>query len=92
MALKADEAVGIVLEYEEVVLVRESDKPAAALVVERSAARILERRDRVEEGRLCTARKRLLEGTELEPLVIHRHGRDADAGCGQYLERPVVGR
>src|SRR5438094_8634729 len=86
-AVEPDEAVGIVFEHEQVMLACEVDEPAAALARERSAARILERRDRVEERRLVAACECLLEALELKPLLVHRHGHDLHSRGSEDLQR-----
>src|SRR5205814_5092823 len=55
-------------------------------------ARVLERRDRVQEGRLRALGERLLERLREQPLVVHREADDVCAEAGEDLQRPVVGR
>src|SRR5204863_2290484 len=61
LALEANQAVGVVLEDEKVVLGCELDDATPALGRERPTARILERRDRVEERRRLAVAQRRLE-------------------------------
>ena len=51
LALVAQQAVGIVLEHEDLALLGDLDQPAAAIQGHRHAGRVLERRDRVDELR-----------------------------------------
>ena len=91
--LVADEAVGVVLEHVEVVLGDELDDPPPALLAERSAARVLERRDRVEE------RDRRRRGAS---SASSASGSSPSSSIGsatistpcqrEELQRPVVGR
>ena len=69
------------------------DEPRAPLGGERSPARVLERRDRVEEGRwIVTATQLGLEGIGIETFVIHLEGDDLGSFASEDLERAVVAR
>ena len=93
LALEPDEAVRVVLEHEQVVLVRELDDLAAALAGERAAARVLEGRDRVDEGRRRVRAQRLLECVEDRgPRRPSPTAHDRRRRLAQDLQRPVVGR
>ena len=87
LALVSDEPVRVVLEHEQLALAGELCKPAAPIERERPAARVLERRDRVEEGEIPL---RQLVGEKT--LLVHRHRDDFGAEPREDLERPVVGR
>ena len=91
VALVADEPVRVVLEHRQVVGARELDEPAPALRRQRAAARVLERRDRVEERGTAPGERRL-ERVEVEPVLVLRHRLDLDPQLGEERERPVVGR
>src|SRR5204862_4562969 len=91
-ALEADEAVGIVLEHEQVALARELDEAMSPLGRERTAARVLKGRDRVEERRLRACVERLSERVEIEAVVVHRDGDHVGAASGEQLQRSVVRR
>ena len=73
-------------------LAGELGDPAAALLGERPPARILERRDRVEERDVAAARKLGGQRVGIEPLLVHRQRHDVRPGLGEQLQRPVVGR
>ena len=73
-------------------LLRELDQPLATLARERPPARILEGRDRVEEGRRRTAVERPGESVGVETLVVHLDGGHLDSARCEKLQRPVVGR
>ena len=73
-------------------LARQLDEAMPPLDAERSPARILEGRDRVEERRLLSAPERPLERGWVKALVVHRDRGDLDAVGGQDLQRTVVGR
>ena len=93
LALEAHEPVRIVLEHGQLVLPRDLDQPRASLVRERSTARVLEGRNRVQEGRRIGARAKLgVERVGVEALVVHREGHDLDAFAREHLERAVVAR
>ena len=65
---------------------------AGDALAERSAARVLEGRDRVEERDVAAARELRLERVGVEPLVVHLDGDDLDALPAEELQRPIVGR
>src|SRR4029077_19447261 len=78
-ALEADEPVRVVLENGELVLARKLGDPLTPPGRERAPARILERRDRVEERGLVAVPERLLERVGIEPLVVD--GQRLDLGA-----------
>jgi hypothetical protein len=89
-SLVAHEAVRIVLQYEQLVFSCELCDAPAALLGERSAARVLKGRDRVEEGGLLALGQRGLERVEVEAVVVHRQADDVGAEAREDLQRPVV--
>ena len=92
LALVADEAVRVVLEQRQVVGLRELDDAASAFQRERPAARVLERRDRVEERDVAAPAELPLERVGVEALVVHRQRDHLGAFPREDLQRPVVGR
>ena len=91
-ALVADEAIGIILQYGQVVLARKLDEAVPPLGAERSPTRVLEGWDRVEERRLVSAGERLLERGRFQAVGGQGVRGDLDAVGGQDLQRAVVGR
>ena len=72
---------------------RELDQPRPSRFGQRATARILERRDRVEEGRWIGAAAELGgERVRVETFVVHRQGHDLDPLTCEHLERAVVAR
>ena len=93
VALEADEAVRVVLEDRELVLASDLDEPRATLGREGTPARVLEGRDRVEEGRRFAAALQLvLERIGIQAFVVHRESHDLGAFAREDLQRPVVAR
>jgi hypothetical protein len=74
-ALVAQQAVRVVLEHEQLALGGDLDEAAPAWQGHRHAARVLERRDRVDELRPAAlaleAVERLLEQVDAHPVVVH---------------------
>ena len=91
-AFEAHEPVRVVLDHGQLVLARDLDDPAAAGLGEGAAARVLERRDGVQEGGLRTGGERLFERVGHQPLVVHRDADHLGAEAAQDLDRPVVRR
>src|SRR5258705_3130234 len=73
-------------------LARKRGNAPASLLRKRATARILERRDRVEERGLLTLCERSLERVDLQTLVVHRQADDLGAETREDLQRPVVRR
>ena len=93
LALEPDEPVRIVLEDGEVVLAHDLDESGATLRRERPPARVLERRDRVEERRPVAVPSQLrFERVGVETLLVHLEGDDLGALASEDLQRPVVAR
>ena len=89
---EAEEAVGIVLEHRRAVRARHLEQAPAARLGERAAARVLERRDRVDEARARRPAERLVERVHVHALVCERNGLHLGAEAAQDLERAVVAR
>ena len=92
LALEADEAVRVVLEDVQAVVRGELRDALPPRLAERSPARVLERRDRVEERDVAPARELGLEHVGVEPLLVHRERDDLGPVPAEDLQRPVVGR
>ena len=92
LALVPDEPVGVVLEHVEVVTCGEVCDPPAALGAEGAAARVLEGRDRVEEGDVAAPLELRLERIRVETLVVHRQRDRLDTAPAEELQRAVVRR
>src|SRR4029453_430945 len=88
----ADEPVRIVLEDVELVGAAELADAPAPLRAERAAARVLERRDRVEERHVAASRQLGLERIRLQALLVHLEGDDVGALPAEELQRAVVRR
>ena len=91
LALVPDEPVGVVLSVE-VVTCGEVCDPPAALGAEGAAARVLEGRDRVEEGDVAAPLELRLERIRVETLVVHRQRDRLDTAPAEELQRAVVRR
>ena len=91
-ALVPHEPVRVVLQHVEVVRAGELHDPPAPLLAQRAPARVLEGRDRVEEGDVAAAAELGLERVGIEPFVVHLHRDRLDSLPAQELQRPVVGR
>ena len=93
LALEADESVRVVFENRELVLADDLDEARATLGRQRPPARVLERRDRVQERRpLAPAAEFDVECVRIETFLVHLERDDLDPVAGEDLERTVVGR
>ena len=85
LAFVADERVGIVLDDEHAPVARQLGDAATPIERERAPARVLERRDRVEE------RRGQSQGVRIEAVVVHRHDHGLAFVAGDDVQRTVVG-
>ena len=67
----------VVLEDEQVVFGRELDETTTSLCGKRSAGRILERRDHVQERRTPAPAQVRVERVDVEPAFVAPHGRNS---------------
>src|ERR687887_404149 len=88
LPLEAHEPVRVVLEHLQPPLPHQIGQPAAPLCGKRDPARILERRDRVEQFR----RSFPLELVQVQTVVVERDLAELAALVEQDPARPVVGR
>jgi hypothetical protein len=82
----------VVLDDERARRGRELHHAAAAIRREGAPARVLEGRDRVQEGRVGVLGERLLQLAGDEAVLVHRDGDGRLAGFVENLQRAVVGR
>ena len=92
VAAEAQEAVRVVLDDREAEAMRELDEALAPGQRQRRAARVLERRDHVQERRRTRPPEIVLERIDIEPVLVHRHADRLGAGAAQQDQRAVVGR
>ena len=100
LPVAAQQAVGIVLEDDEVVVVREGHQPLAVLQPQTDSQRVVGVRNRVEQARALPRAQAPLERVDVEPAVQaarqgHRSGlvrreRLAEAGIDEALDRDRV--
>ena len=85
-----EEAVGVVLEHQDIVAASRLEDRLAALLGERGASRVLVRRDQVGEVRaLCELG---IERLRVDAVGVERDGHDLDAEPLEQQQRAVVGR
>ena len=90
---KRTQPVRVVFENRELVLADDLDEARATLGRQRPPARILERRDRVQERRpLAPAAELHVECVRIETFLVHLERDDLDPVSREDLERTVVGR
>ena len=90
VAVEPHTPVGVVLEDGQRVLPRQLDEPPPPVERERPSTRVLEGRQRVEEGRRGVAPQFRFERVDVEPVVVLRERPHLRPEPGGDLQRPVV--